>query len=1073
MKHLFLAAVLLHAGTAVWAAGALTPAELKCEYRVDPAGIGETEPRFTWILKGEGRNLAQQAYRILVADSESALKGDLGTLWDSGKVASAESILIPYTGEPLGSRTACFWKVRVWDQDGRESAWSETARFSIGLLEPEDWSADWIGYDAPEPGDEARQREPLEHSVWIWYPEGVPANEYPSGKRWLRKEFDLPDGAPVEKAMLYASADNAARVNINGKRAGRGQEPIQSHSRSYAYDVTEFVKAGKNAVAVEVENAQGNAGFIAALEVALGGGQTFILKTDKAWKAAKDKPGAGWYQPGFDDKAWAAVSEEAPFGGAPWGKPVRNDGFLPPPPLLRREFAVKPEVKKATLHASAFGIYEARLNGERVGAWHFTPGWSDYRKRVYYNTYDVTPLVKAGAPNALAAVLADGWYAGHVGAKGRGFYGTEPRFMAQLEIEYADGGVERVVTDGSWKAAYGPIREADLFMGEVRDLRLEMPGWDAAGFDDTAWDTVAVTPRAGVSVPVQAYPGNPVGVDQTITAKSVTEPQPGVFVYEMGQNLVGWPRITVEGKAGDKVTVRHAERLQEDGMLYTVALRSARATDSYILAKDGGVTLEPGFTFHGFQYVEITGVEKAPAPEQVVGVVLHNDIPRAALFECSDPLLTKLGENIVWGQKGNYLEAPTDCPQRDERLGWTGDAQFFMPTALYTADIGAFHTKWLVDLVQDSQRENGSFADVAPDVGLGSGAVAWGDAALICPYLMHHFYGDTRVISKHYDNMVKGMTFLENSSENFIRKDLGYGDWVNLGGGAKAEVICTAYYAYLARIMAEMAAIIGRDADAARYAELHRNIKDAFIKAFVGGDGKILESSQTGYALAFAFDLIPEELRKVAADRFVEEIERFDWHLATGFIGTPRLLPALTLAGREDVAYRLLMNTTFPSWLYQVTLGSTTMWERWNGWTPEQGFADPGMNSFNHYAFGAVGEYIYDHVAGITPLQTAFKTVQIRPRPGGGLTSARLAHRSIRGEIVSDWKVENGRMRLAVTVPPNTQAVIILPTDRLDQVTEGGAPVSQVFGKAVRVENGEVCCRTGSGNYVFEAPCAL
>ena len=1064
--------LVLCAAAGAWAAGPLAPAELKCEYRVDPAGIGETAPRLTWILTGEGRGLYQAAYQILAADSEAALARDEGTLWDSGKVASSESLLIPYGGKALASRAQCFWKVRVWAR-GQEapSDWSAPARFSVGLLAPEDWSAEWIGYDAPAE-DEAVPRDPYDGSFWVWYPEGVAPEAFPSGKRWLRKGFTVPQGAKIARAVLYATADNGARVNLNGERVGRGEEAIQSHSKRYEFDVTALVKPGENQLAAEVENAQGNAGFIATLDVTLEDGSMLSIRTDKTWRAANEKPGEGWRDPKFDDKKWTAAQEVEAYPGKPWGPLFGKDMYLPPAPYLRREFAAKGDVKRATLYATALGIYETRLNGKRVGDVQLAPGWTDYNKRVYYNTYDVTGLIAPGAANAWGAILADGWYAGHVGNRGRGVYGSEPRFLGQLEIEYADGTTERVVTDGAWKASYGEVRAADLLMGETRDLRRALPGWDAAALDDAAWKPVAVTPRAEVKAPVQAYPGNPVRIMETITAKSMTEPQPGVHVYEMGQNMVGWPRITVTGKAGDVVTVRHAERLQDDGMLYTVALRSARATDQYTLAADGPVTLEPAFTFHGFQYVEITGVAAPPAPEQVVGVVIHNDIPRAAVFEASDPLLTKLASNIVWGQKGNYLEAPTDCPQRDERLGWTGDAQFFMPTALYTADIGAFHTKWLVDLVQDSQHADGSFAHVSPDVGIGAGAVAWGDAALICPYLMHRFYGDTRVIERHFDNLVKGMDFLTRTSADHIRKDLGFGDWLNLGGGAKDEVICTAYYAYLARIMSEMAGVIGRNDVAARYAGLYQSIRDAFIKAFVSDDGTILESSQTGYALAFAFDLLPEEKRADAAKHFEAEVARFDNHLATGFIGTPRLLPALVAAGKEDIAYRLLMNKTYPSWLYQVTLGSTTMWERWNGWTPEQGFADPGMNSFNHYAFGAVGEFMYSHVAGIAPLQTAFRTVQVRPRPGGGLSSARLAHRCIRGEIVSDWKLDGGKMRLTVAIPQNTDAVICLPTNAPESVTEGGQPATAVFGKNIRVENGETVIRCGGGSYTFELPFA-
>ncbi len=1051
-------------------AAVIRPAELRCEYKADPLGIDTPQPRFTWIVVGEGqgRGLAQTAYQAIVSDSIQAIQKNKGTLWDSGRVKSDDTVLISYAGKPLASRTLCFWKLRVWDQDGRASDWTEPALFSMGLLKAEDWSADWIGYDAPEPGVE-EPREPLRGAMWIWYPEGDPAKDAPKGKRWFRNVFDLNEVSGIREATLYITCDDRARVNINGKRAGKGKEEIKDPSHLYELPVAELLKPGRNVITVAAENLKAAAGLIARLEVVFANGNVAASATEGDWKTTNQDPGRKWNDENFDDSGWADSMELAEYGAEPWGKVTCKHDYLPPAPYLRHGFAVEKKVSRATAYVSALGLYEMRLNGRRVGDYLFTPGWTDYKKRVYYNTYDVTGLLRAGEPNAVGIILADGWYAGHIGAYGAGYYGQDPRCMAQIEIEYEDGTKDCVVTDDAWKASYGELREADLLMGEAHDMNKSLPGWDTPGFNDNGWAPVAITPRAGVKIPVQAYPGDPVRRFETIIARKMTEPKPGVFVYDLGQNIVGWAKITLDGKAGQKIVVRHAEMLQEDGTPYTVALRSARATDYYTLAQNGTVTLEPGFTFHGFRYVEITGVDKALPTESVRGVVIHSNIPRTAEFEASNPLLTKLAQNIAWGQKGNYFDIPTDCPQRDERLGWTGDAQFFMPTALYTADIGAFHTKWLVDLVQDAQLANGSFAHVAPNVNMEGGAVAWGDAAIICPYLMHRFYGDTHVLEQHFDRMIKGMDFLESTSKDYIRNQLGFGDWLNLGGGAKDEVICTAYYAYLAGIMSEMAGVIGRTAEQAKYADLHTKIRDAFIKNFIGPDGKILESSQTGYALAFAFDLIPDALKTAAADRFVEEIKRFDWHLATGFIGTPRLLPALTLAGREDVAYRLLMNTTFPSWLYQVTLGSTTMWERWNGWTPEKGFADPGMNSFNHYAFGAVGEYMYDHVGGIMPDGIGFKKIILRPRPGGGLSSAKLSYRSIHGEIVSDWKLENGLFKYTVEVPANTTATVCLPSAALETARADGAPLAQAGGvAAARLENGEVKCQIGSGRYSFE-----
>ncbi|HPU96923.1 MAG TPA: family 78 glycoside hydrolase catalytic domain [Candidatus Hydrogenedentes bacterium] len=1029
----------------------LTPVDLRTEYRANPEGIATAVPRFTWILQGNGRNLAQSAWQILVADAPDLLAGDTGNLWDSGKVTGRESALIPYGGKGLTSRSRCWWKVRVWDQDGKVGPWSEPAYFSVGLLNRDDWQARWIGYDTPEQGGPARPEEPLAGSNWIWYPEGDPAHEVPAGKRWFFKIFRLPEGV-ITEATLFMTADNKAKAWINNINVCEGHEAANNWGRLYRYPVRDALRAGENRMIVEAANTHGAAALILVLEARYEDGKTVRIVSDGEWLTSREGPARS---------DWTQVMVVCPYGEGPWHKPMESDVYTPPAVLLRREFELSKPVKRAVLYASALGIHDTLLNGRRVGDVVFPPGWTDYNKRVYHNTFDVTSLVNPGR-NAFAVTLAEGWYCGNIGLVGRDHYGKHPRYLAQLEVEYEDGSREVVVTDETWKAGYGHVRVADLLMGETHDYRMVRTGWEQPGYDDAGWQPVVTEGADAVKAVIQPHPGVPVRVQQTLTAKNRTEPKPGVYVYDMGQNMVGWVRLTCQGKKGQPVTVRHAERLQpEDGMLYTESLRKAKATDTYIPAEDGVMTVEPRFTFHGFQYVEITGVETPPAPEDVVGVVVHSDIPRTAWFETDHPLLNRLHENIVWGQKGNYLEVPTDCPQRDERLGWTGDAQFFMPTALYTADIGAFHTKWLVDLVQDSQLPNGSFGHVAPNVVKDGGAVAWGDAAIICPYLMYRFYGDKRVLEAHYANMARSMQWMVDTSENYIRKDLGFGDWVNLGGGAKDEVICTAYFAYLAGLMAEIASVIGKEDDAAKYRELREHIRDAFIQAFVGQDGRILDSSQTGYALAFTIDLIPEPLRNAAADRFVEEIAKFKWHLATGFIGTPRLLPALALAGREDVAYRLLLNETYPSWLYQVKLGATTMWERWNGWTPEQGFADPGMNSFNHYAFGSVGQFMYEYVAGVRPLEPGFGRFIVAPRPGGGLKHASLRYRSIRGEIASKWEaLEGDRLRLTVEVPPNTTAVVSLPPGARNVTMNG----TEITGLETEV---------GSGSWVFEMQYAV
>ena len=507
--------------------------------------------------------------------------------------------------------------------------------------------------------------------------------------------------------------------------------------------------------------------------------------------------------------------------------------------------------------------------------------------------------------------------------------------------------------------------------------------------------------------------------------------------------------------------------LNPDGTIYTANLRGAPATDFYILTGKGKEVFEPYFTFHGFRYVEVSGLKAKP---EIEGVVVHSDIRRTGNFECSQPLVNQLYHNIIWGQKGNYLEVPTDCPQRDERMGWTGDTQFFAPTASYNYDVAPFFTRWLTTMCQDSQMKDGAYPNVVPDIMNQGGVTAWGDAALTCTYNTYRVYGDTRLVAANFESMNRYMKWLDTKTTQGISHLNGFGDWLHKGGDALSEVMDTAYHAHLARIMSEMAQAIGRAEDAQRYAKLHDDVKAAFIKAFVRPDGSLTSCSQTGYALAFTMDLFPSELREKASEKYVDEIKRFDWHLATGFIGTPRLLPGLHAAGRDDAAYRLLLQETYPSWLFQVKNGATTMWERWDGWTPDKGFQDSGMNSFNHYAFGAVGEYLYGAVGGIRAESPGYKTIRVAPVIGKGITWARTSYDSIQGKIVSNWRLQRNKLTLDVTIPPNTTAMVHVPAKDVTAVKEGRNPASEAEGvRFVRMENGTAVFAVEPGKYQFRS----
>jgi alpha-L-rhamnosidase len=749
---------------------------------------------------------------------------------------------------------------------------------------------------------------------------------------------------------------------------------------------------------------------------------------------------------------------------------------LAPSPYLRREFPLVKPVRRARMYATARGVYELYINGNRVGNDVLAPGWTDYDRRIQYQTYDVTPLLAEGT-NALGAVLGDGWFAGFFGfdPKHRGaLYGTRPQLLAQLVVEYEDGTTESFATEGSWSCSKGPILFSDLLMGESYDARGEMPGWAEPGFDDSGWYGVEAEEIGETNLVAQ--PDEGIRVTEELEAKAVTEPEGGRYVFDLGRNIVGWVRLRVAGEAGTRVTLRHAETLNPDGTIYTENLRSARQTDTYIVKGGGEEIYEPRFTFHGFRYVEVTGYPGEPPLDAVTGRVVHSATPPSGSFECSSSLVNELQENIVWGQRGNFLSVPTDCPQRDERLGWMGDAQVFVRTASFNMDVAAFFEKWMAD-VQDAQSPEGAFPDVAPLlrgsglIDLRWGAPAWGDAGIIVPWTIYRTYGDTRIVERHYDAMARWMEYLHEANPGLIRKNRmgnNYGDWLSpRGDHTPKHLLATAYWAYDAKLMAEMAVATGRNEDAKKYGDLNERIKAAFQQTYVSPDGRIEGDTQTCYLLALHMDLLPEELRSPAADHLVRTIEREDWHLSTGFVGVGYLCPVLTEAGYTDVAYRLLENETYPSWGYTIKNGATTIWERWDGWTEENGFQSPNMNSFNHYSLGSVGEWLYRYVAGIDLGSPGYGRIVIRPRPGGNLTHASGTYDSVRGTISSSWKIEDGRFVLEALIPPNTTATVHVPST--DDVTEGGSPVDEADGvEFVSAGEGETVLAVGSGRYEFD-----
>jgi alpha-L-rhamnosidase len=734
---------------------------------------------------------------------------------------------------------------------------------------------------------------------------------------------------------------------------------------------------------------------------------------------------------------------------------------------LRKSFPLQKHISHAVLYATALGLYEIHLNGKRVGDHVLAPDWTDYRKRVRYQAYDVTPLLKRGN-NAMAALLANGWYSGHIGNGANQFFGATPALLAQLEVTYTDGSTERIATDASWKSHASPILDSDFMMGEDYDARLEMKGWDEPELEESAWQ--AVNLRNDPALALESQVMEPVHEICQLKPMTLAEPKPGSWVFDLGQNMVGVVRLKVSASAGTKITLRHAEMLNPNGTIYTKNLRGAPSVDHYICKGGGAEIWQPRFTFHGFRYVEITGLPGKPKPDVVTGIVISSDTPQAGEFACSDPRINQLQSNIQWGRRGNYISIPTDCPQRDERLGWMGDAQVFIRTATYNADVAAFFSKWLVD-VDDGQTPEGSFGDVNPNTMGANGVPAWCDAGVICPWTIYQVYGDKRILEQHLPAMTRWVEYLRAHSHDLIRdKDRGndYGDWLSIGADTPKDLIGTAFFAYSTHLLAKSCDALGRTDEAGKYTQLFEDIKAAFNQRYVAADGRIGGNTQCAYAMALKFELLPDDLRPKAAQYLAEDIDAKGGHLSTGFVGVSYLLPVLTQCGKIDTAYRLLLQDSFPSWLFSVKHGATTIWERWDGWTPEKGFQDPGMNSFNHYSLGSCGEYLFGGVGGIRPASPGYKTILIDPVIHPGLTWARAHYDSIQGRIATAWKLEGKRLALEVTVPANTTATVCVPATDKASVTESGRSIQDAAGvKYLRQEDGKAVFEVGSGTYKF------
>jgi len=999
-------------------------------------------------------------------------------LWDSGRVASNAQNQIIYAGRTLSPKSRAWWKVRAWDENGKPGAWSQFAWWESGLGTSAEsnsgvnssrgranWNASWIAPHSTQVVSD------LSTSRWIWTNEGSIQGGMPAGARLFRYDFQAPAG--LSAASLRLTVDDTWTLWINGQRVAQSGNDEFEWRNIAPRDILKYLKPGRNTIAVEAVNRSDAAGLLARIELK-GANGVQVLASNPSWKWSAPGPQSpqNWQAVDFDDSNWSAATDLGAYGIAPWNT-FGNTSSTPDERYLRRSFTLAKPIRRARLYATALGLYEASINGQQVSHDSFAPGWTDYKKRVQYQSYDVTNLLRRG-PNALGFVLGDGWYCGHVGLNSRPVYGVRPLLMCRLEVEHTDGTHSVIASDGSWRSSQGPTQRADLIDGESFDARASSTSWDTPAFGDRSWQPVSTAQgKEGAvnvdEVRIEAQRGPSVRALQELKPRSVRQASPGHWVFDMAQNMVGWARLQVLAPRGTKITLRFAEMLNPDGTIYTANYRGARCLDEYTAKGGAREVWEPRFTFRGFRYVEVSGLSSPPDLSTITGVVTHSDTPMAGDFTCSSPLVNQLQRNIVWGQKSNFLSVPTDCPQRDERLGWMGDAQIFVATSAYNADVAAFFNKWMVD-VEDAQRE-GAFADVSPDVCCGAGTAAWADAGVIVPWSIYRAYGDTRILEKHYPAMSRFIAWCWEHSKDGVRPEEGYGDWLQIAADTPRDVLATAYFAYSTDLMARIAQVLGKTDDARRFQNEFERIKSAFNTSFVASDGRIKGNTQTDYLLALRFNLLPENLRANASKYLSADIAAHSGHLSTGFVGVGYLNPVLTQVGRSDVAYGLLLNDTFPSWGYSIRQGATTIWERWDGWTRDKGFQDAGMNSFNHYSLGSVGQWMFESVGGIglDTQRPAFEHILIRPQLDSRLSWARASHDSIRGHIESSWQRQNGILTLAVSIPANTSATVWLPNASNAPVREGAVAAAQASGvKDLGREGDSSKFEIGAGTYRFQ-----
>ncbi len=1055
---------------------------LRCEYLVEPLGIDAPSPRLSWTLtpvRPGARGLKQSAYRVIVASSAASVREDKADLWDTGKVASDRSVHVAYAGRPLTSHAECWWKVRVWDQNGAESAWSEPARWSMGILDAGGWKGRWIGLDGGEEAGELPST--LKQASWIWFPGTIASTGAPIGTRYFRRTFTLPEGGKVRKATLYATADDSFAASVNGRAVGGGQSWLTVKQ----FDVTTLCRPGRNDLAIAATNAESltvapeknPAGLLGLLKVEFETGEPLVVPTDENWRTL-NKEVAGWDREGFDDAGWRAAQASGTFGSPPWGVVGGSDHRRLPSRTLRREFRVGKEVRRATAYVCGLGFFDLHLNGRLVSDQLMNPALTGYDRRACYVTFDVTSEVRRGE-NAVGVVLGNGRYFAPrkdvpVPTRTYGY----PKLLLQLRLDYADGSVEDVVSDTSWKLTTGgPVRADNEYDGEEYDARREMPGWSEPGYDDSGWRRAAVVAPPGGSIEAQTI--EPIRVTEVLRPVAVTTPRPGTLLVDFGQSFYGTVRIKVSGPAGTRVRVHTSFNVTPDGLLNSANDRSALNTDIYTLKGRGVEVWSPRFKGNATRFAQVEGLPGPASVENFEGLVTHTDMEPVGQFTCSNAMLNRIYLNARWGTRMQNRSVPME-PDRDERMPWSGHPAKTSESEGYVFNVARFYDHFLHNF-RAHQAEDGSLQEILPPYWtFNSKDIIWPSVITVIPDWYYNFYGDPGPLADNYECMRRWVLFQQKA---YQKPDgtvdfCNYGDWVDISWvkgtpdkrTTSRPLMSTAYFYNNLRIVARAAGLLGKAEDAKQFHALAGRVRDGFNARFFNPVANTYESATQGsYVFPLAFGLVPEGHRPAVIANLVDEIlVRNGGHTSVGLVGMQWFLQVLTDAGRADVAYTVATRKTRPSWGYMVSKGATTIWERWD--TDTQ---DGGMNGESQKILsGNLEAWLYQALGGINydPERPGFKHVIMRPRIVGDLSSVRASYRSLYGPILSEWRVSGRSLVWTLAVPPNTTATVYVPSSDVNAVTEGGKPAGESDGvRFLRNEGGASVYAVGSGAYSFRS----